>query len=195
MTDDAVRSGRPDNVLRGGKTFGIMSEQPTDYHDLDEDDQELGEESEGPRGWRAWLRNKKVIVLVGVVLVILIGAGTAPLFLAEEEEEITVVEIEPVRHHEFEEIWGDLKPTGRRAHYVKMTVVVEVPDDQALTRLNEMQVPIIDGFRTHLRDKTRSDLMGREGTEQLKADLLAIVNETIRPSKALRIYFHDLVTQ
>jgi flagellar basal body-associated protein FliL len=67
------------------------------------------------------------------------------------------------------------------------------PED--VTRLEEAQAQVMDAVLTHLREQERQNIIGKEGSERLRFELVQIIENIIRPARVHTIYFKELVLQ
>ena len=58
-----------------------------------------------------------------------------------------------------------------------------------------MELRITDAIRSYLRDRERSDLVGRKGEERMRFETTQIINDLIAPSKIQGILFKEFVLQ
>jgi flagellar basal body-associated protein FliL len=134
---------------------------------------------------------RKAALLAALAVV----AGGTALFAAAQQirsgSEV-VVAIEAMAMHEFPEMIADLKENGARSAYVKLVIVVEIPEG-GRSHLETNETMILSALRGRLRDYQRKDLVGKAGAERLRTDLLAIVNGAIAPAAATDILFKELL--
>lgn len=102
-----------------------------------------------------------------------------------------VVDLDVLVLHPLPEVVTDLSGSGRPA-YVKLVLLVQIAE-RHLPELVENEHRIMDAVQTQLRQYRRDELMGRAGSERLRADLLAAVNRAIHPAKAEDVLFRELL--
>ena len=174
--------------------------------DDDEDEEEENEEEKSGGSL------KMILIAVGVLVVVGGGAGGAYMFGAldsllgletseeaakrEAAEKAAAEAALPPVFHEFPVLVVDLKPTSkkRRSPYIKITVVAELaPKNEE--RLKLIEVKILDGFQTHLREQTREDVAGKAGTDKLRTAFLDIVNNVMAPGRVEAVLFRQIILQ
>lgn len=175
-----------------------------EIEDLDEDEEE-SEEEEGEEEEESGGGKKKLILIIaGAALLLLVGGG-ATLFLTgaldsllgvgeEKEHDPNEVLAKPILI-EMPEMLVDLK-TGRcRAPFLKLLfqIAVATPADQKI--IEEVQPHIQDRLKMHLRTLERQDLVGREGAEKLRFDIITIINRTARPVTVRHVLFKEFLLQ
>lgn len=77
-----------------------------------------------------------------------------------------------------------------------MRTVIHVqlsPDD--VSRLEDNQDLVMDGILTHLRGQERQHLVGKEGSERLRFELVQVIENKLKPIKVHTVLFKELVVQ
>jgi flagellar basal body-associated protein FliL len=96
--------------------------------------------------------------------------------------------------HPLPEIRTDLKTGECRSPFLRATVHVQLmPED--VPRLEETEMQVMDAILTHLREQERQHVVGKEGSERLRFELVQIIQNIIRPAKVHTILFKDLIVQ
>lgn len=165
----------------------------------EEEDTEAGEDDDGEDKKAA---KKKLIIIAAAGLVLILGGAGGAYFAglfdfllgAKGPSQIAVIDLGKPVMHEFPQIKADLK-TGRcRSPLLRTTFVVQMRDKD-LKRVQAMELRITDAVRSYLRDRERSDLVGRAGEEKLRFDTTQIINNLIAPAKIDGILFKEFVLQ
>lgn len=170
-----------------------MSDEDEDDFDDDEEIDGEGDDEEGEG------KKKLILIVLGVVLLLLVGGGVGAWFMGvfdsepEEVKEVVIPSGPPV-YHEFKQIVVDLKKTGRRVHYIKVKVVVEIVT-RDLPVLQAAELKVIDKVQTHLRGQTREQLVGAKGTELMRTDIAKIVNDILAPVEISGVLFREILLQ
>lgn len=159
------------------------------------DDVEVSlEDGESEEGGKKKLNKKKLIIIVAVAVLLLGGAGGGAAFFLMGPDEPEVIELLPVEYVTLEPIVVDLAGKSRRPGYIKLQVTVALSGTH--TSVLEEKTPLVlDSIKSHLRDKTKKDLAGRAGTEQLRGDLVRIVGRVLSPVEIDTILFKDIFVQ
>ena len=84
-------------------------------------------------------------------------------------------------------------PLGRR--YIKLTLDVEVTDQDAASVLESASAKVRDAVILLLSSKSYADLASLESKLLLKNELVTRLNQIIGSSKVVRVYFTELVIQ
>ena len=77
-----------------------------------------------------------------------------------------------------------------------MRTVIHVqlsPDD--VSRLEDNQDLVMDGILTHLRGQERQHLVGKEGSERLRFELVQVIENKLMPINVHTVLFKELVIQ
>ncbi len=175
-------------------------EDDEDWEDEDEEDDEEAEKAEAKE------KRKKLLIKAGIGLgavAMMVGLGyAAKLFGLTEavfgKPNITEVSLElgkPVTH-ELPQIRTDLKRSGRRSQFIRMTIIVQLNEQDLPVLQDEVKTTeVLDSIKTHLRGLEFQDLQGKTGSERLRFELLNVINHTLAPVKAHTILFKDLLIQ
>lgn len=95
---------------------------------------------------------------------------------------------------ELPEIRTDMKTGTCRAPFLRAVVQVQVSSDDA-SKVEEFKDQIMDGILTHLRDQERQNVVGKEGSERLRFELVQIIQQIIQPAQVHTVLFKDLIVQ
>ena len=141
----------------------------------------------------------KQIAIAVAGLVVLGGGGTAGYLMlsgGKEKGGAPTVQAKPAAFIDVPEVLVNLSNTGsERTQYLKVKVVLEVPD-AALTPQIETTMPrVMDAFQTYLRELRPTDLDGSAGLYRLKEELTRRVNAAIAPSRINAVLFKEIVVQ
>ena len=168
------------------------------------EDTETGEEGAGEDddGEDKKPAKKKLIIIAAAGLVLILGGAGGAYFAglfdsllgAKGPSQIAVIDLGKPVMHEFPQIKADLKTGKCRSPLLRTTFVVQMRDKD-LKRVQAMELRITDAVRSYLRDRERSDLVGRAGEERLRFDTTQIINNLIAPSKIDGILFKEFVLQ
>jgi flagellar FliL protein len=94
------------------------------------------------------------------------------------------------------EVLVNLSNTGAdRTQYLKVQVVLELPDQQLMQQIQPVMPRVLDTFQTYLRELRPSDLDGSSGLYRLKEELTRRVNAAIAPNKVSAVLFKEIVVQ
>ena len=84
---------------------------------------------------------------------------------------------------------------GERAQYLKIKVVLELPEQKMIEQITPIMPRVMDAFQTYLRELRPSDLDGSAGLYRLKEELTRRVNVSIAPSRINAVLFKEIIVQ
>jgi len=140
----------------------------------------------------------KLIVIVAAALLVLGGGAAAAYFTfaGKKEDKIAGPVIKPVAFMDIPDVVVNLSGTGgERAQYLKVRVVLEVPDQALIAQIQPVLPRVMDAFQTYLRELRPTDLEGSAGLYRLKEELTRRVNAAIEPARINAVLFKELVVQ
>lgn len=151
---------------------------------------------------------KKIIVILVVVLLLFGGGGAGAYFAGLldpllGEDEMDIVKEVPKEelplavpaYHDLPEFIADLRITNdSRPPFLKLQLTVQVAETD-LNTLIELEPKIIDRIQRLLRNQTRLDLTGSEGSERLRSDIVLIMNQTLEPAVVHNVLFKQMILQ
>lgn len=174
---------------------------PDDDENGNGDDAEGGDGNGGKKGGKPAKRSKLPLIIGGVVVLLLVAGGAGwvsgllphLLGIPVEQKEARIDLGEPTTY-ELPVIKADLKTGACRAPFLRTQIVVQLlPKD--LPRLQEMQTRVVDQIVAYLREVERQELVGKDGTERLRFDIVRIINREIAPASVQTVLFKELLLQ
>jgi flagellar FliL protein len=140
----------------------------------------------------------KKIIIAAAGVVVLGGAGFGGYkFLGggHDAHDATPV-VKPAVFVDLPEVLVNLSNTGsERTQYLKVKVVLELPDQLLMQQIQPVMPRVLDTFQTYLRELRPSDLDGSSGLYRLKEELTRRVNAAIAPNKVSAVLFKEIVVQ
>ncbi|WP_350334842.1 flagellar basal body-associated FliL family protein [Coralliovum pocilloporae] len=165
-------------------------------------------EGEGEEEGSSGGGKKKLIIIVAAVLLLVIIGGAAAFFLgvfdsepesAGGDAEAGQVEALPppkeVVFYDLPELTVNLSSANQRAQYLKLSVALELPDEDTKAAIEPFMPRILDAFQVYLRELRSTDLEGSAGLFRLKEELLRRINTAIYPSKVDGVLFKQILLQ
>jgi flagellar FliL protein len=140
----------------------------------------------------------KMIVMVAGGLVVLAGAGTGAYFMFSGGREgvAAAAPAKPPAFVDVPEVLVNLSTTGAdRTQYLKVKIVLEIPDAVLAPQIESTMPRVMDAFQTYLRELRPTDLDGSAGLYRLKEELTRRVNSAIAPSRITAVLFKEIVIQ
>ena len=86
-------------------------------------------------------------------------------------------------------------PGSDRTQYLKIKIVLELPEQKMIEQITPIMPRVMDAFQTYLRELRPSDLDGSAGLYRLKEELTRRVNVSIAPSRINAVLFKEIVVQ
>jgi flagellar FliL protein len=165
-------------------------------------DEAEAEDEEAAEGESAEPKSKfslKLMLMIGAgALVVLGGAGTGAYFMlrAPKEAKPATVAVKPAVFIDVPDVLVNLSNTGAdRTQYLKVKIVLEVPDASLTPQIQTVMPRVMDAFQTYLRELRPTDLDGSAGLYRLKEELTRRVNVAIAPSRINAVLFKEIVVQ
>jgi flagellar protein FliL len=159
-------------------------------------------EAEGEDGKAAPAKRKlplKLILMAAGGLVGLGGAGWGGyhFLFAGKSEAATATQVKPASFLDMPEVLVNLSGggAGDRTQYLKVKVVLELPDQALTAQIEPMMPRLMDTFQTYLRELRPTDLDGSAGLYRLKEELTRRVNVAIAPNHINAVLFKEIVVQ
>jgi flagellar FliL protein len=138
-------------------------------------------------------------LLIGAAAVLLLagaGAGGYFFFFRPAEHKVETPAVKPVVFVDLPEILVNLSnPGADRTQYLKVKVVLELPEQKMIEQITPIMPRVMDAFQTYLRELRPSDLDGSAGLYRLKEELTRRVNVAIAPSRINAVLFKEIVVQ
>jgi len=141
---------------------------------------------------------KLILMAVGGLVVLGALGGGAYFFLGKRSEAATTAakETKPVVFLDMPDVLVNLSASGsERTQYLKVKVVLELPDQAMEEQIKPVMPRLQDAFQTYLRELRPSDLDGSAGLYRLKEELTRRVNAAIAPSRINAVLFKEIVVQ
>ena len=178
-----------------------LEEKGEEDEDLEGED---GEDDDKPGS------SKKVLIIVGVVLLLAVGGFAAAYFTglidpviawitgAEEKEQEEGQErarsVDAV-FFPLEEVIVNLNTGGRKLSFLKIRISLELENSGDIKRVETVMPRIMDNFQAYLRELRIEDLKGAAGMYRLREELLSRVNTAVAPVKVHDVLFKEMLVQ
>ena len=138
----------------------------------------------------------KFLLIGGAAVLLLAGAGGYFFFARPAEHKVETPGVKPVVFVDLPEILVNLSnPGADRTQYLKVKVVLELPEQKMIEQITPIMPRVMDAFQTYLRELRPSDLDGSAGLYRLKEELTRRVNVAIAPSRINAVLFKEIVVQ
>ena len=144
----------------------------------------------------------KMIAMAAAACLVVGGAGTGGYFWyaakkkAEAEKAALTPVVKPVAFVDVPDVMVNLSnPGSDRTQYLKVKIVLEVPDQEVLKQIQPIMPRVIDAFQTYLRELRPMDLEGSAGLYRLKEELTRRINVAIEPARINAVLFKEILVQ
>ena len=176
-----------------------MASKPkkVDREKADADDAEAGADGEQATPSKRKLP-LKLIIMAAAGVVVLGGGGTGAylMFAGGKDGAAMAAPTKPPAFVEVPEVLVNLSTASSdRTQYLKVKVVLEIPDAALSPQIEATMPRVMDAFQTYLRELRPTDLDGSAGLYRLKEELTRRVNTAIAPSRITAVLFKEIVVQ
>jgi len=142
---------------------------------------------------------KLILMAVGGLVALgAIGGGAYYFFFAGKKEPVATAanQIKPPTFLDMPDVLVNLSSTGgERTQYLKVKIVLELPDQELSAQIQPIMPRLMDTFQTYLRELRPTDLDGSAGLYRLKEELTRRVNAAIAPARINAVLFKEIVIQ
>ncbi len=145
----------------------------------------------------------KLFIIIGAAIVVLLLAGGGLFFFlsssggdaAAEHGETAAAAGHDTFIFNLPPMMVNLNSQGENAAFMKLTVALEVADEQMMNQIQPRLAKVVDAFQVYLRELRKSDLEGSAGIYRLKEELLRRVNLAIYPAHVESVLFKEILVQ
>jgi flagellar FliL protein len=141
----------------------------------------------------------KFLIIGGAALLLLAGGGAGAYLTLFKDKQAAAADAPVARPFVFvdlPEIVVNLANTGgERTQYLRIKVVLELPEQKMVEQIQPVMPRVMDAFQTYLRELRASDLDGSAGLYRLKEELTRRVNASISPSRINAVLFKEIIVQ
>ncbi|MBN9316049.1 MAG: flagellar basal body-associated FliL family protein [Devosia sp.] len=145
-------------------------------------------------------KKKLPIMLIAMVVaaVVLLGGGAAAyllLFSGPKAEDTHLAAMPQTFIFNLPTMTVNLRGDGGKEQFMKLTVALEVANEEVMTEIQPRMAKVVDAFQVYLRELRKSDLEGSAGIYRLKEELRRRVNIAIFPAQVESILFKEILVQ
>ena len=155
-------------------------------------------DGEAPAKPKRKLPPMKFMIIGGAAFVLLAGGGIGAylFFGGHKEEKPAVAATKPATFVDMPDVLVNLAGGGAdHAQYLKVKIVLELPDATAVPQIQPLMPRVMDAFQTYLRELRATDLDGSAGLYRLKEELTRRVNVAVAPNRVTAVLFKEIVVQ
>jgi flagellar protein FliL len=138
----------------------------------------------------------KLIIIAAAALAVIVGGGTGAYLMlgGSRDSQAVAAPVKAPTFLDVPEVLVNLSGTDR-TQYLKVKVVLELPDAALSPQVQSAMPRVMDAFQTYLRELRPTDLDGSAGLYRLKEELTRRVNAAISPSRINAVLFKEIVVQ
>ena len=143
-------------------------------------------------------KGKLIIIAAAAIAVLLAGAGLYLFLSAGKGGDAASAEAAaaaPTFIFNLPTMTVNLNNETEGEAFMKLTVALEVANEEMMTKIQPSMAKVIDAFQVYLRELRKSDLEGSAGIYRLKEELLRRVNVAIYPEHVESILFKEILVQ
>lgn len=168
--------------------------------DVEEEEKPEGEGEQQPASkfkFKLKLPSLKWMIIGGAGLLVLAGGGGgAYYFLKGPKHKEEPVAAKPATFVDLPDVLVNLSNAGGdRTQYLKVKIVLELPDQHLVAQIQPLMPRVMDAFQTYLRELRPTDLDGSAGLYRLKEELTRRVNAAVAPNHITAVLFKEIVVQ
>ena len=168
--------------------------------DVEEEEKPEGEGEQQPASkfkFKLKLPSLKWMIIGGAGLLVLAGGGGgAYYFLKGPKHKEEPVAAKPATFVDLPDVLVNLSNAGGdRTQYLKVKIVLELPDQHLVAQIQPLMPRVMDAFQTYLRELRPTDLDGSAGLYRLKEELTRRVNAAVAPNRITAVLFKEIVVQ
>ena len=112
----------------------------------------------------------------------------------EQENKSALIELGTTVSYELPQFKADLKTGTCKAPFLRAQFSIQLSSND-VPLITAGQDKLMEQIILHLRSQERQDMAGKEGAEQLRFDLVRIINTVIAPSRIFGITYKEFVLQ
>src|SRR5471032_2697860 len=133
----------------------------------------------------------------GLLAVVILGGGAYWYFGSSGHYKPVEVVVKPAIFVDLPDVLVNLSNAGSadRAQYLKVKIVLELPDAAVVGQIQPLMPRVMDAFQTYLRELRPTDLDGSAGLYRLKEELTRRVNAAVSPNRITAVLFKEIVVQ
>jgi flagellar FliL protein len=146
--------------------------------------------------------SRKMIIMAAAAVLVLGGGGAGGyVFFSghgtkDSKEKPKETAAKPATFVDLPDVLVNLANSGNdRTQYLKVKVVLELPEADLVERIKPLMPRVMDAFQTYLRELRPTDLDGSAGLYRLKEDLTRRVNAVVAPNHITAVLFKEIVVQ
>jgi len=149
------------------------------------------------------MSGKKLVLFILLPVLLLGGGGAAAYFFllkkpapdaaqaaAAAEEAAT-----PPFYKAMDELQDNLVSTGKRSNFLRLSLWLQVKNEEESKKLDGVMPRIVDQFHTYLRSLRIEDLQGADGVQRMRDELLMRARAAAKPVEIEDVLIKAMLAQ
>ena len=149
------------------------------------------------------LSGKKLVLFILLPVLLLGGGGAAAYFFllkkpapdAAQAEAAAEEAATPPFYFEMAELQDNLVSTGKRSNFLRLTLWLQVKNEEESRKLVGVMPRIVDQFHTYLRSLRIEDLQGADGVQRMRDELLMRARTAAKPVEVQDVLIKAMLAQ
>jgi flagellar FliL protein len=162
------------------------------------DDQAEGDTAAPAAKFKLKISRRMMMIAAGALLVVVGGGTGAYMYFGKSKPHAVAEKPEPkpAVFVDVPDVLVNLANSGTdRTQYLKVRIVLELPDKSLVPRIQPLMPRVMDAFQTYLRELRPTDLDGSAGLYRLKEELTRRVNAAVEPNHVTAVLFKEIIVQ
>lgn len=156
------------------------------------------------KGLKRFLSRKILMIAAPVLLLVVAGGGAGAYFLmvgggeaahGEAQDHHAPIVPPKVAFSDMQDILVNIQSGSDAPAYLKLSVSLELDDDEQKQALGPLMPRITDQFQAYLRELRLDDLKGSAGVLRLKEELLRRANVAAAPYHVRDVLLKEMIVQ
>ena len=167
--------------------------------EVEDEEASEGEQSAAKSKRKFKLPSMKMMIIIGATGLGVLGGGGIGAYLffgGSGHDKPVKAATTPAIFVDLPDVLVNLSNAGTdRTQYLKVKIVLELPDPLLVTQIQPLMPRVMDAFQTYLRELRPTDLDGSAGLYRLKEELTRRVNAAVAPNRITAVLFKEIVIQ
>jgi len=150
------------------------------------------------------LSGKKLVLFILLPVLLLGGGGAAAYFFllkkpapedAAAAEAAAAESAAPPFYLAMDELQDNLVSTGKRSNFLRLSLWLQVKNEEESKKLTGVMPRVVDQFHTYLRSLRIEDLQGADGVQRMRDELLMRARAASKPVEIQDVLIKAMLAQ
>jgi flagellar FliL protein len=149
------------------------------------------------------MSGKKLVLFILLPVLLLGGGGAAAYFFllkkpapdAQQAEAAAEEAVVPPFYFAMDELQDNLVSTGKRSNFLRLSLWLQVKNEEESKKLAGVMPRIVDSFHTYLRSLRIEDLQGADGVQRMRDELLMRARAAAKPVEIQDVLIKAMLAQ